>query len=65
MVYHDYCRGSIIGEEGVGIRNMYPITDPLFIIVNIIIYKIKNRYSIQCHNITLITEFQINIFYIE
>ena len=38
-LYHDYFRGSVIGE-GVGIRYMYPITDPLFILVNIIISKI-------------------------
>ena len=52
---------------GVGIRHMYPIVypTPLFILVNIIISKIKNSHIIHCHNIIIITKFQINIFNIE
>ena len=38
---------------------------PLFILVNIIILKKCNNHIIHCHNITLITKFQKNIFNIE
>ena len=37
LYYHIYKnkQGSVIGEGGI--RRMYPITDPLFILVNMII----------------------------
>ena len=51
--------------QGVGIKHMYSITDPLFILASVIISKIENKNIIYYHDITLITKFQINILNIE
>ena len=45
-------RGSVIGT-------CIRLPTPMFILVNIIISKMYNIHIIHCHNITLITKFQI------
>ena len=57
-LYHDYFRGSVLE---IGIR----LPTPLFIIVNIMISKNLNNHIMHCHNITLFTKFQRNVFNIE